>query len=418
MLKAPLLVKRRLGNGDVEGVGRLVENAGGVYFQYDESYIAYHQRSLSPFTLALNRDIQKAPRVPHQGLHGLFADSLPDGWGLYLMDRVFRRHGYNPRAITALERLAFTGRRGQGALFYEPELEFGMADAFADIELIALGREAVEEFEGGESHLIEHLLRAGGSGGARPKLNVTRRDNGTYTTNTGEAGEKLIIKLTSDTFSLGHEESLVEYTFMTLARAAGIDVPSFALIDAGEGHRWLEQTRFDCIGASGRVHMLSAAGMFDASFREPSLDYVDLIKATGWFCGTHEARKLVRRALFNYLMVNQDDHGKNLAYLMDDDDTWRLSPFFDLVYTPSPYGEHMTAFQGHGAKITADAMALMAGYAGLSSAREIIKIADDIYSEVKNFQTEARNTGVSQNLCSQIQKDIEKKWRQLNTTTV
>lgn len=117
---------------------------------------------------------------------------------------------------------------------------------------------------------------------------------------------------------------------MEMAKLAGIDVPDFALIDAGKGKYWLQQTRFDCVGDRGRIHMISASGLLDASFREPSLDYIDLIKATRILCGIDEAKKLLRRAIFNYLVANQDDHSKNFAFLADDNDNWRLSPFYDV----------------------------------------------------------------------------------------
>lgn len=413
MLNVPLIVKRRLSNGSVENVGRLAEDSSRVYFQYDDSYLSAHTSSLAPFNLRYDNTLQEGLRYPHYGLHGVFADSLPDGWGLYLMDRVFRQNGYNPANISALERLAFIGNLGLGALFYEPEIQFSDKDSARDIEFIALGKEAVKEFEGTESHLIAHLMRAGGSGGARPKLNVTKLADGTFATRADAVGDKLIIKLTSEKFYLKHNEGLVEYVYMKMAERVGIEVADFDLFDTGEGQYWLQQSRFDCIGEQGRLHMISACGLLDASFREPSLDYVDLIKATRILCGVDEARKLLRRAIFNYLMVNQDDHSKNFAFLADDNDNWHLSPCYDIVYSPSPSDEHMTAFNGHGAKITKEAMMLMAGHAGLSGAKAVTNIADEIYNSVKDFYIEAQNIGVPKNLASEIQRHIDSKWKVL-----
>ncbi|WP_392339641.1 HipA N-terminal domain-containing protein [Moritella marina] len=120
----------------------------------------------------------------------MFGDSLPDGWGLYLMDRMFRQNGFNPQMVTALERLAYVGDQCLGALSYEPEMALVDSNS-RDIELITLGKEAVKEFEGTESHLIAHLMNAGGSGGARPKLNVTKCNNGQFSTLPNAKGEKL-----------------------------------------------------------------------------------------------------------------------------------------------------------------------------------------------------------------------------------
>jgi serine/threonine-protein kinase HipA len=410
MLDYPLIVKRKLANGTAQTVGQLAQDRSGTYFQYDEQYLSIHKSSLAPFTLKPNNLLQKAPAQPHYGLHGVFADSLPDGWGLYLMDRVFRNNGYNPRTITALQRLAFIGDRCLGALFYEPVLDYANKEAQACLDLINLGQEAVKEFEGTESHLIEHLMNAAGSGGARPKLNVTKQADGTYTTNANAVGEKLLVKLTADTFYLKHAESLVEFVYMTMARQAGIEVPDFELIDAGSGKFWLQQSRFDCVSMHGRYHMISASGLLDAPFTVPSLDYVDLIKATRKMCGPQDTLKLLQRAIFNYLTVNQDDHAKNFAFLADDEDNWRLSPFYDILYTPSQYGEHMTAFNGSGTHPTKKAMEVMAGQAGLSGAKAVMNIATEIYEVVKDFSTQALQVGVSKALADEIQQEIDKRW--------
>lgn len=415
MLNVPLWVKRRLSDGNVQNVGQLAENTTGVYFRYDESYLASHQSSLSPFNLPWDNALHQAPQQPHYGLQGIFADSLPDGWGLYLMDRVFRTHGYNPRKISVLERLAFTGERGFGALFYEPDLPFSHQDNSPDLTLITLGNEAVKEFEGTESHLIAHLMNAGGSGGARPKLSVTRLADGTFSTQQNAIGKKLLVKLTSEKFALGHSESQIEYVYMMMARQAGIEVADFTLLNIGKDRHWLQQDRFDCVGDHGRWHMISASGLLDAPFREPSLDYVDLIKATRILCGVEEARKLLRRALFNYLTVNQDDHAKNFAFLADDQDNWRLSPCYDIVYSPSPYGQHMTAFNGNGSQITASVMTMMAGQAGLANAKAAMNMAEEIYSVVSHFQQQANAVGVPTALAKEIQRDIDGKWLALRS---
>jgi serine/threonine-protein kinase HipA len=233
-------------------------------------------------------------------------------------------------------------------LFYEPILDRINSETRGSIDLIGLGKEAIKEFEGTGSHLIEHLMNAAGSGGARPKLNITQQADEAYSTSTDAVGEKLLVKLTSEHFYLKHAESLVEYVYMGMAKRSGIEVADFDLIDAGKELFWLQQSRFDCVSAQGRYHMISVCGLLDAPFREPSLDYVELIRATRKMCGVDDARKLLRRAIFNYWTVNQDDHSKNFAFLADDQDSWRLSPFYDIVYTPSQCGEHMIAFNGCG----------------------------------------------------------------------
>jgi serine/threonine-protein kinase HipA len=412
MLSAKLDVYRTLSDGTKVKVGELAENRSGTFFQYDESYLSARSSSLSPFALQASAVLQKAPKEPHFGIHGVFADSLPDGWGLYLMDRIFRLNGHNPQLITALERLAYVGGRCFGALSYEPKIDFNDSSD-TDVDIITLGKEAVKEFEGTESHLIKHLMNAGGSGGARPKINVTKLSDGSYSTLSNARGEKLIVKLTSEKFALQHSESMVENIYMQMARKLDIEVADFELVDAGDGRFWLQQKRFDCT-EQGRYHMISACGLLDASFREPSLDYIDLVKATRLLCNVGEAKKLVKRALFNYLTVNQDDHSKNFAFLADDNDNWRLAPFYDIVYSPSPYDEHMTSFNGNGAQ-PIQALELLAGQAGYSSANPLKIILDEIYAETRHFKSEAINLGVSKQLATTIDKHMTEKWKAIKS---
>lgn len=133
------------------------------------------------------------------------------------MDRIFRQNNHNPKEITALERLAYLGDRCMGALSYEPELDL-LDESKESIDIITLGQAAIEVFEGTESALLEHLMNTGGSGGARPKMNVTRLLSGQYSTLDDSLGTKLIVKLTSEKFNLKHAESLVEYCYMLMAR--------------------------------------------------------------------------------------------------------------------------------------------------------------------------------------------------------
>ena len=132
---------------------------------------------------------------------------------------------------------------------------------------------------------------------------------------------------------------------MTLAKAAELVPVEWTLLDApaqsGATH-WLAVKRFDWIneGASaGRHHTHSACGLLDADFRTPSLDYVDLIKASRQLCKAPAVGQLqFKRALFNLFGCNQDDHSKNWAFLQDDQAQWQVAPFFDVTFSPHPFG--------------------------------------------------------------------------------
>ena len=411
MLDHKLVVKRKLASGNTITVGELAENKSGIYFQYNEQYLAQYG-NISPFALEESAQAQLGPQAPHQRLQGVFADSLPDGWGLYLMDKIFRKNDINPGTITQLERLAFIGDNCLGALYYEPCTAFSTAPSL-NHSIQELGRQAVAEFEGTESQLIESLMNTAGSGGARPKLNVTLLADGTYSTNRDISGTPSIIKLTSEKFDLAHQESLVEYCCMTLANQCNIDTANFDLFKIAENRFCLRQDRFDCVGDNGRLHMISASGLLDASYREPSLDYIDLIKATRMMCGVNEARKLISRALFNFLICNQDDHAKNFAFLCDDHNNWRLSPFYDVLYSPSPYREHMTSFAGEGEAPSRKSLQLMAKQAGIKQS-DIKAIAQNLMDNMQNFNQILKNTGVSSSSSKTIIKTVEQKLMLLN----
>lgn len=412
MLKDKLIVKRRLANGSTISVGELAENNTGIYFQYDEHYLAKYS-NIAPFTLDESTRLQLAPSTPHKKLHGVFADSLPDGWGLYLMDRIFRQKGYDPKTVSQLERLAFIGDNCLGALYYQPSTNFDDIKNQDDISIQELGKQAVEEFEGTESALIDHLMDTAGSGGARPKINAILLSDGSYSTKRGVSGTPCLIKLTSENFYLKHEESLVEFCCMTLANRCGIETAEFELLNGNEGRFWLRQNRFDCVGTKGRLHMISASGLLDASFREPSLDYVDLVKATRAMCGVKDAKNLIQRALFNYLICNQDDHAKNFSYLCDDFNNWKLSPFYDVVYSPTPFGEHMTSFNGDGIAPKKSSLAFMAKHAGINP-KETVIMVEEIMDQLTHAKTLFQSVGVSQSTIKSMIKTIDNKWSQLN----
>jgi serine/threonine-protein kinase HipA len=415
MLKYKLTVHRRLSNANTIRVGELAENNSGIYFQYDKHYLAKHS-TISGFALDASTDIQVGPLTPHNKLHGVFADSLPDGWGLYLMDRIFRKNGYNHNNISPLERLAFIGDNCLGSLYYEPTIALADDKKQNDISIQELGNQAIKEFEGTETDLVEHLMNTAGSGGARPKINATLLPNGSYTTDRSALGKHCLIKLTSDNFYLKHEESLVEFCCMTLANQCGIETANFELLRANDNKYWLRQDRFDCVGERGRLHMISASGLLDASFREPSLDYIDLVKATRIMCGAQEAKKLIKIALFNYLICNQDDHAKNFAFLCDDKDNWRLSPFYDVVYSPSLSGEHMTAFNGDGIAPKKSSLELMARHAGIDP-KEIKGLTEAMMETLSSAKTLLQNVGVSSTTSNIITSTIGDKWSQLKVRT-
>ncbi|MFU8784451.1 HipA N-terminal domain-containing protein, partial [Aliidiomarina sp.] len=159
-------VQRTFSNGMQVRIGTLAQNQQGVFFQYEREYVASYPH-LAPFTLNFDTALQRAPKEPHQGLHGAFADSLPDGWGSLLQNRVFRQHNILPAMVTPMDRLAFVGNRGMGALSFAPTSAYAVT-AEGDIDIATLGNEAEKIFDNETNDVLKALIAAGSSGGARP----------------------------------------------------------------------------------------------------------------------------------------------------------------------------------------------------------------------------------------------------------
>ena len=238
-------VQRTLSTGEVVPVGVLAQNRQGVFFQYNENYISKFG-NLSPFTLQADARLQLAPKQPHQGIHGVFGDSLPDGWGLLLQDRVFRQQGILPTQVTAMDRLAFIGHQGMGALSFTPVSEFCL-DKLSDIDLATLGLEAQTLFDqsvldyketdyldGKTQQVLATLVAAGSSGGARPKAQIYMPNgdaqHGRIYAEQGD--EAWLVKFTSKNLALGHEEGLCEAVYLQMAEQAKCQPPLWQLIEA------------------------------------------------------------------------------------------------------------------------------------------------------------------------------------------
>jgi len=410
-----LEVYRTLTSGDKVHVGSLAQNRQSVYFQYTGDYLK-HFANLSPFNLSFDASVQAAPKVPHWGVHGAFADALPDGWGLLLQDRIFRAHGILPTNLTTMDRLAFVGESALGALSFAPSSEY-IERLERDIAFDDLGLHAQAIFDGQTEEVLNELAAMGSSGGARPKAQVyfSGEDYSRCWTQPNDTTDAWLVKFTSANLSLGHEEGICEAVYLTLAERAGLNPPEWQLLSAPErsgAKKWLALKRFDYIkdssGKAGRMHLHSACGLLDADFRAPSLDYIDLIKATRILCKSPAAGQLqFKRAIFNLLACNHDDHSKNWAFLQDDQGAWQPAPFYDTTFSPNPFGEHATAYAGYGKRPSLKALqqlAESAGYSRWSIARDVILEMIEVVSE---FQHLAASLGVSAQTTKLIAKQIE-----------
>ncbi|MGI9572656.1 type II toxin-antitoxin system HipA family toxin [Alloalcanivorax xenomutans] len=408
-----LMVTRTLATGQAVTVGALAQNRQGVFFQYDADYLGRFG-NLSPFGLKATTELLMAPRTPHMGLHGLFADSLPDGWGALLQDRVFRQHGVLPAQISAMDRLAFVGASGMGALSFAPTSEYQVAST-GEIDLATLGMEAQAFFDDQTEDVLADLVAAGSSGGARPKaqLFISPDEPNRCHTMARPGDEAWLVKFTSRNLPLGHEEGLCEAAYLHLAGKLGLQPPQWRLFDAPEqsgARAWLGVKRFDWVShpqKAGRLHMHSACGLLDADFRTPSLDYEDLIKASRHLCRSPAVGKLqFRRAMFNLFACNQDDHSKNWAFLQDDAGEWAPAPFYDVTFSPHPFQEHATAYAGFGKSPSLKAIQTLAERAGYGKWEQARQDIAEIVEVLSDFASVAGDFGVSRRVGELITRQL------------
>lgn len=405
-----LNVLRRLSTGDTIPVGVLAQNKTATYFQYDAGFLAENQ-SISPFRMPISAELIQAPAEPHDGLHGVFSDSLPDGWGTMLMDRVFRQQGLDIHAITPMDRLAYIGDRGMGALIYRPSTQDDADDHNHLVDISILGAEAQNAYEGNTGEMLHDLAQAGGSGGARPKalIYIDANDHDKASTAESSGFEPWLVKFTASTLPLGHQESLCEAAYLTMAKNAGIDTPEFKLIDAKSSSgaiAWLGLRRFDC-SSKGRYHMHSLCGLLGASFRLPSMDYGDVIKASRALCKSPSVGQAVfERAIFNLLSLNQDDHSKNWSFLMNDNGSWSMSPFYDATFSPSRRNEHMMSFAGYGNEPPLTAIKKLATTADFSDWTQARMVIERVVDSLSGWSAIATQCGVAPATIKEIGKRL------------
>ncbi|MDR2934023.1 MAG: type II toxin-antitoxin system HipA family toxin [Rickettsiales bacterium] len=348
-------------------VGRLAETPEKLLaFEYDSEWLR-NGFSISPFYLPLEKRVFIAPRDPFDGNFGVFNDSLPDGWGRLLIDRMLKKIGIDPFAISTLDRLSIVGSSGMGALEYKPEEQ--LVDDIVIDDLNTLAREAEkilnEEYNGRK---LEELVKLGGSsGGARPKvlINIDSTD--------------WIIKFpaSTDPKNIGKQE----FAYMAAAKNSGLITPQTKLFE----DKFFGAKRFDRKVNGEKVFMISASGLLHSNHRIPTLDYNNLMQTTLELTRDfREVEKMFRLMCFNVFSHNRDDHSKNFSFLYDDG-KWSIAPAYDLVYSGGMGGEHATMIAGEGRNPTEKNILSVAKKAGLTErcAKEII---EEVKMAIKNMK--------------------------------
>ncbi len=367
-----------------------------------------------------NLAVRQAPLAPGvhvvgkrslDGLPGFLADSLPDSWGRQLVDRQCRRLGLAPAALSGLDRLAIVGRRGTGALLFEPEAPLS-DEAEPSLDLDSLARDSTLMLRGGDPELLTTLERAGGSaGGSRPKAWIAedragRLRSGAQSLRDDETG--WLVKFRAP----GHDPqdiAALEYAYARMAQAAGIRVAQPRLLETSAG-RYFASQRFDREGPQ-RLHVLTAAGLLDvAPHQAMAADYADLLKLTRYVTRSEEqVLQAYRHAVFNVLCHNRDDHLKQFAFLRKDG-VWRRSPAYDLTYSPGPGGEHTLLVAGEGADPGREDLRRLAELAGLkhTPARRAL---EEVFEAVRSWSEHAAEADVGADSRARVGEAIRRHSR-------
>ncbi len=344
-----------------------------VAFEYNPEWIS-DGFSISPLSLPLQKGVFVPKRYdPFEGLFGVFSDSLPDGWGRLLVDRLLIKEKIDPAEVDSMNRLAIVGSTGMGALTYQPERSLVAESSEMSLDQIAL--ECAKVFKTEESDNLDALFQMGGSsGGARPKI-FYRID-----------GEEWIVKFPSsiDRENIGEEE----YAYSVCAKKCGIDMPDTKLLPSKLNSGYFAVKRFDR-ECDTRVHAVSVSGLLETSHRIPNLDYHILMQLTMQLTHSYEEiEKLYRQMCFNVYAHNRDDHSKNFTFLYKDNQ-WQLSPAYDLTYSNSIGGEHATTVNGNGRNPGMEDLLAVAKKIKLNE-NKARRIAEDIreivYTDLKEYK--------------------------------
>lgn len=383
-------------------LGQLADDGRDLLFEYSE--VALRKGlELSPLRLPLRPQAygdfpQHLFRLP-----GLVADSLPDGWGLLLMDRYFRRQGRDAAEVSPLDRLALLGDRALGALTFEPITPMDFPNKGAT--LLGLASEVDRVLEGKDGDVLQHLLMLGGSPhGARPKALLGYcRTQGTIRTLPDEKHRPYLIKFPAQ--GEHKEVCAIEQAYCETARACGIAVPQTQHFALDRRHAAFGIERFD-VEDGLRIPMHTLAGVLHADFRVPAVDYISLLRATrALTADDREVVKAYQRTVFNVVFNNRDDHSKNFSFLLDRDHRWRLAPAYDLTFNAGPRGEHQMDVCGEACRITAEHLQALAAKGGVKPrvASETIK---QQLGELDAFEDRLKNGPIRRNTVNMIMTSV------------
>ncbi len=419
--------------GRTIGAVSLEDDATTATFEYDPAFTR-SGIELAPLMMPLSGRLYSFPSlVPEtfHGLPGLLADSLPDRFGNALIDAWLARSGRIPESFNAVERLCYTGSRGMGALEYAPSTRLGGPGA-TRIEvdkLVALASEVLTNRNDLRGWLhkeeketaLRDILRVGTSaGGARakaviawnPKTNEVR--SGQVTADSGF--EHWLMKF--DGVSGNRDKELedpkgygaIEYAYYRMAVDAGITMTPCRLFEENDRRHFMTK-RFDRLPGGGKLHMQSLCAIAHYDFNQAGAYGYEqallVIRRLGLPMAAIEEQ--YRRMVFNIVARNQDDHVKNIAFLMDRSGNWSLSPAFDITYSYQPSGKwtssHQMTINGKRSEFTMEDFRACANSASMKRGRAET-IVEDVRGVVARWREYADESRVNPDQRDKIQASL------------
>ena len=360
-------------------------------------------------------------RETYHGLPGLLADALPDRFGNRIIDAWLARQGRSASDFTPVERLCYIGVRGMGALEFKPAIgpRASKAVPLEVAELTQLVKdifqhrtEWVVDLKGSKADALNTIIRVGTSAGGNRAKAVIAWNPKTHEVRSGQADlppgfEPWILKFDGVADSaLGDPQGFgrVEFAYHKMALMAGITMTRCDLLEEN-GRAHFMTKRFDRDSAGGKIHVQSLCAIAHYDFNaageysyEQALSVIQRLDL-----GYAAVGEMFRRMVFNVVARNQDDHTRNIAFLMDQDGTWRLSPAFDVVWAYNPSGSwtnrHQMTVNGKRDDFDRADLLAVADTFGVKGAAEII---DQVTEAVAAWGSTARDSGVDPALSMQI----------------
>ncbi len=390
-------------------------------FEYFPSFIA-SGLEVAPLMMPLGAGFFSFPELAstsYRGLPGLVADSLPDRYGNDLIDSWLAGQGRDPASFSPIERLCYVGSRGMGALEYHPAV--AGRDASSPIrvdELAALAEKMLRSRQGlqvdlDDDALAELLLVGTSAGGARAKA-ILAWNPETNEVRSGQvpapAGSEYWLLKFDGVGSSDHDLSdaegygRIEYAYHLMAAAAGIELPPSRLFEDAGGRAHFMTKRFDRTDDGNKFHMQTLSALAHLDYNQAGAhSYERALAITLQLCGAADVEQLFRRLVFNILSRNQDDHTKNISFIMGRNGAWRLSPAYDVTWAYNPTGkwtsQHQMTVAGKRDEFVRSDLRSVAQTAGVRQADALI---EDVATAVADWERHAAEASVNADYIEQI----------------